>query len=134
MVAGFENAELEDAWVEGEEAARWRSAAGLGPSEGTKSSGTSLLEVEPGCLLPRHTDSAEETIVVVAGAARVDLPGGSRRLQPGDATFVPADEPHAVHSVGDGPLRFVAVYAAAEVVTAYEQPIQPDGERERSPV
>lgn len=37
-------------------------------------------------------------------------------------------------NVGAGALRFVALYAAPDVVTRYEEEVQPDGGRERSPV
>src|SRR5689334_11481329 len=56
---------------------------------GIRRSGSSLLEVAPGCRLPRHTDSAEETIVVLSGTAgvcaaedRVDLPAGGLAVVP----------------------------------------------------
>ena len=48
--------------------------------------------------------------------------------------LVPADASHEVHSVGEEPLRFFAVYAAADVVSRYEEEVQPGGSRERRPV
>ena len=36
--------------------------------------------------------------------------------------------------VGDEPLRFVAVYAASDVITRYEDEVQPSGEREQQTV
>lgn len=48
--------------------------------------------------------------------------------------LVPKDVPHSVRNAGSGTLRFVAVYAGTDVVTRYEEEVQPDGERERSPV
>ena len=125
----FEQAELEEAWIEGEEGARWRTASGHSGGE----SGSSLLEVEPGSRLPRHTDSAEETIVVVAGAAAVSVGTESAELPGGGVVLVPADVPHEVRNAGDGLLRFVAVYASTDVVTTYEEEVQPDGSRERKP-
>jgi quercetin dioxygenase-like cupin family protein/uncharacterized protein YbcI len=129
----FHEVELEEAWLDGDPTARWRSGAGHGPGDGAGSSGGSLLEVDPGLRVPRHTDSAEETIVVIAGAARVVVSGEAIELGPGDSTFVPADEPHEVRSIGAGVLRFVAVYAGPDVVTTYEEAVQPAGERERRP-
>jgi hypothetical protein len=41
---------------------------------------------------------------------------------------------HAVHNAGRVWLRFVAVYASAEIVTTYEHEVQPDGSRERRPL
>ncbi len=125
----FKGTELSESWLEGDETARWRSAGG---HEGA-SSGSSLLEVEPGRRLPRHTDSAEETIVVVAGRARVSVGEEEESVDAGGLALVPTDVPHEVESVGSEALRFVAVYAAGEVTTTYEQPVQPDGERSRAP-
>ena len=126
--------ELSDAWVEGDASSRWRTSAVLTPSDGTRDSGAVVLELEPGCRLEPHTDSAEETIVVLAGRARVTVAGGAAEVAAGGLALVPQDAPHEVWSVGDEPLRFAAVYASAEVVTSYERPVEPDGSAERNPL
>ena len=126
--------EFSDAYVEGDETARWRSAAGHSPSSGSRASGSSVIVVPGGCRLPRHTDSAEETIVVLAGVADVTVGGDRAQLPAGGVAVVPEDLPHEVRNAGDEPLTFVAVYAAPDVVTRYEQVVQPDGSRERHTV
>jgi quercetin dioxygenase-like cupin family protein len=129
-----DSAELSEAWIAIDPSARWRSGSGHGPDQGAGASGSSFLEVEPGCRLPRHTDSAEETIVVTAGRAAVTVGGHDEEVSRGDVVLVPADEPHEVRNAGDEPLRFVAVYAGTDVVTTYEDEVQPDGSRQRQPV
>lgn len=124
-------AELSEAWIEGDESARWRSASASGAGTGAAASGSSLLEIEPRHRLPRHTDSAEETIVVISGHAEVIVDGEPAELSAGIA-LVPADVPHEVRNPGVEPLRFAAVYAAPEVTTTYEQGVQPDGGTERT--
>ena len=126
--------ELSEQWVEGRPELRWRSTLGTTPEGGAKASSTSLLEVDPGCALPRHTDSAEETVVVAGGVAEVEVDGETGRVEAGGVALVPKDAPHQVRSVGDAPLRFVAVYADVEVVTRYEHEVQPSGERESQTV
>ena len=121
--------DLEDQWVDGRPHLRWRSTVGTDPEGGARASSSSLLEVDPGCALPRHTDSAEETVVVVAGVAEVEVAGETGRVGAGGVALVPKDAPHQVRSVGDEPLRFVAVYASADVVTTYEDVVQPSGEK-----
>ena len=121
--------DLSEQWVEGRSDLRWRTRLGTTPEDGAKASSTSLLEVEPGCALPRHTDSAEETVVVVAGLAEVEVEGETGRVGAGGVALVPQDVPHQVRSVGSEPLRFVAVYAGTDVVTTYEDEVQPSGER-----
>jgi quercetin dioxygenase-like cupin family protein len=123
-----------DAWLEDDEAARWRSAAGHSPSTGAQSSGSSVLEVDPGHKLPEHTDSAEETIVVLAGVAEVQIGDETALLSAGGLALVPKDRPHEVRNAGSETLRFAAVYAEPDVVTTYRAPVQPDGSRERHTV
>src|SRR5215212_4438169 len=108
-IARFEG--LEDQWVEGRPELRWRSTLGTTPDDGARASSTSLLEVDPGCALPRHTDSVEEQVVVVSGVAEVDVAGDEERVDAGGVALVPLGVLHQVRSVGDEPLRFVAVYA-----------------------
>ena len=126
--------ELSEQWVDGRAELCWRSKLGTTPDDGAKASSTSLLEVDPGCALPRHTDSAEETVVVVDGEAEVEVDGETGRVRPGGVALVPKDAPHQVRSVGDRPLRFVALYADTEVITTYEAEVQPSGEREQQTV
>jgi quercetin dioxygenase-like cupin family protein len=127
-------AELSDAWIEGDETARWRSASGHGPDDGAKASGSSVLEVDAGCRLPRHTDSAEETIVVVSGTASLSVGEEESELAAGGVALVPECVPHEVRNAGSETLRFVAVYASTDVTTTYEVDVQPDGGRERDPI
>jgi hypothetical protein len=42
--------------------------------------------------------------------------------------------PHDVRNADDEVLRFVAVYAANDVMTTYEREVQPAGARERDPL
>ncbi len=126
--------DIEDQWVDGREELRWRTTLGTTPEGGARRSSTSLLEVEPGHALPRHTDSAEETVVVVAGLAELEVDGETGRVPPGGVALVPEGVPHQVRSVGESTLRFVAVYDDVDVVTRYEDEVQPSGERESQTV
>jgi quercetin dioxygenase-like cupin family protein len=134
LAFSLDDLDFADAWLEGDESARWRSASGHSPSTGATSSGSSVLEVQPGCKLPQHTDSAEETIVVLCGLAEVQLDGETARVPAGGLALVPKDVPHEVRNAGDDVLRFAAVYAEPDVVTTYREPVQPDGSRERHTV
>jgi quercetin dioxygenase-like cupin family protein len=126
--------EFADAWVDGDETARWRSASGHGSGSGARSSGSSIIEVEPGRRLAPHTDSAEETIVVLAGSADLQIDGETARVTAGGLAVVPTNHLHEVRNAGSELLRFAAVYADADVVTTYRSPVQPDGGHERRPV
>src|SRR5688572_9268845 len=125
--------DLSESWVEGRPDLRWRSTTGTGPPE-ARATGSSLLEVDPGCALARHTDSAEELVVVVGGTAEVEVDGERTTVPAGGVALVPEGVPHQVANAGDETLRFVAVYAGVDVVTRYEAPVQPDGEAERQTI
>jgi len=126
--------DFSESWQEGDPSARWRSASGHSPSTGARSSGSSLLEVEPAHRLPRHTDSAEEIIVVLAGTAEVVIADRTARAAAGSLTVVPKCIPHEVRNVGNEVLRFAAIYAEPDVITTYEREVQPDGSPSRHTV
>jgi quercetin dioxygenase-like cupin family protein len=131
-IAHMEN--LSEQWVEGRPDLRWRSTLGTTPDDGAEASSTTLLELDPGCALPRHTDSAEETVVVVSGTAEIELEHETATVRAGGVALVPKDAPHQVRNAADEPLRFVAVYAGTNVVTTYEDDVQPSGEKEQQTV
>jgi quercetin dioxygenase-like cupin family protein len=126
--------EFVESYVKGDASARWESASGHSPSIGARASGSSIIRVPTGCRLPRHTDSAEETIVTVTGTAEVEVAGQRSQVPAGGLAVVPEEAPHEVRNAGDTDLVFVAVYAAPDVVTRYDQDIEPDGSRERHTV
>ena len=70
-------------------------------------------------------------IVVVAGAAEITVGDERTTVAAGEMALVPEMVAHEVRNAGDGVLRFAAVYAAPDVVTTYDAPVQPAGERER---
>ncbi len=123
-------AELSEAWIDGDDGARWRSTAASGSGTGAAASGASILEIDGGFRLPPHTDSEEETIVVLSGHAEVVIDGQPVELSQGIAV-VPAHVKHEVRNAGEDTLRFVAVYASPDVTTTYEHEVQPDGGTER---
>lgn len=93
-----------------------------------------MIEIEPDSRLPRHTASAEEVVVVISGAALVAISGDEHRLAAGGIAVIPEGVPHEVHSVAEEPLRFAAIYAAADVTSTYEAEVQPGGSRTRRAV
>jgi quercetin dioxygenase-like cupin family protein len=126
--------DFEEAWIDGDDSARWKTAYGHGPRTGARDSGSSLLEIESGHRLPPHVDSAEEAIVVTAGKATVRIGDLTDEVNTGDVVLVPAGVTHEVRNSGEESLRFAAVYADTEVITTYEVEVQPTGSRTRRSV
>lgn len=86
---------------------RWNSEATT-VTTGT----TSFL---PGRGLPLHTHNVEESVLVIAGAARVVVGDQTLDLATGDATWVPASVEHRVLNVSDVELTIYWVYGGREV-------------------
>ncbi len=120
--------ELVDAWFDSDPAhARTRTAFPINRATGADSSAVVYFEIEPGGWLPRHTDSAEEILVLLAGTAEAEVGGERRRLSAGDLALIPAMAPHGVSNVGDETLKVVGFFSAAQVTSTFDEPVQPFG-------
>lgn len=96
---------------------------------GTASVAAVLFEIDPGNELATHTDSAEEVLLVLAGEGEVHVDGEIVRVRAGDVAVVPAMAPHGARAVGDTTLRVIGFFSSSTVVSTFEQPIGPEGER-----
>ena len=96
---------------------------------GTAASAAVYFTLEPGVAVGSHTDSAEELLFIVEGEA--DATVGEERgiLSAGDVALVPANVPHDVRNVGDGPLRVFGFFAGSAVVHVFEETRAPDASR-----
>ena len=121
--------ELMDGWLASDpDRARTRVTFPINAATGAKSSAVVYFELDPGCRLGRHTDSAEETLLLLAGTVDVEVDGERGRLAAGDLALVPAMAPHAMVNVGAETARVVGVFSAARVTSTFEEPVQPFGE------
>ena len=71
---------------------------------------------------------------MVSGTASVTVADETIEVPAGGVALVPECVPHDVRNADDEVLRFVAVYAANDVMTTYEREVQPAGARERDPL
>jgi quercetin dioxygenase-like cupin family protein len=96
---------------------------------GTKNSAVVYFEIEPGCRLGSHTDSAEETLVILEGEAEATVGDEQGRVSAGDMTVVPAMAPHALRNVGDETVRVVGFFSSNVVASVFDRPLMPFGQR-----
>lgn len=88
MQVAFDALELREAWLNSDPSARWRLNLALSEANGTDSCSLIYFELDPGCRLPRHTDSAEEIVLILSAPPSRGSPNVSwtSRLS-GDSTM-----------------------------------------------
>jgi len=94
---------------------------------GSRDSAVVYFEVDPGNRLARHTDSAEEVLYLISGEAEVEVGEERARLAAGELAVVPALVPHGLENVGDDTLKVVGFFSESEVVSSFDEPVQPIG-------
>ena len=94
---------------------------------GSSDSAVVYFEIEPGDRLARHTDSAEEVLYVVSGEAEAEIGDERGRIGAGDLAVIPAMVPHGLVNVGDEPVKIVGFFSESEIISTFEEPMQPIG-------
>jgi quercetin dioxygenase-like cupin family protein len=121
--------ELMEGWSESDPALRGRFDFPISVETGAASSSVVYFELEPGMHCGRHTHSAEEVLMILAGEAEAELAGERAGLARGGLALVPAMAPHDVRNVGSETLKVVGFFSSAAVVTEFEEPLAPAGEQ-----
>ena len=92
---------------------------------GTTGTAAVLFELVPGGTLPIHTDSAEETLVVLQGEGEATVGDERAPVSAGQVAVVPASVPHGVRNTGSEPLRVLGFFAGPTVRSVFEEPPAP---------
>jgi quercetin dioxygenase-like cupin family protein len=106
-----------------------RAAFPITSAEGAAAIGTVWMELEPGGVLPEHTDSAEELLFVVEGEVDASVGAERRTVRAGELAVVPSLAPHGLRNLTDRRARILGVFASATNVAVFTEPMGPDGER-----
>jgi quercetin dioxygenase-like cupin family protein len=93
----------------------------LHSATGTASTATVLFELDPGYELPVHSDSAEELLVVLQGAAEARVGDEVGHLEARQVALVPPMAPHGLRNIGDDVLRVFGTFSASTVVSTFER-------------
>ena len=113
--------------VDSDPAGRVHAAFPINDAAGSEHSAVVYFELEPGDHLPRHTDSAEEILYIVAGEAEVEVGDERGRLAAGDLAVVPEMVPHGLRNVGVETVKVVGFFAREHVTSTFDEPLQPHG-------
>ncbi len=125
----FNHLELMDAWYEQDPAMRIRVTFPFFAATGNTSSSVVYFEIEPEHYLGTHTDSAEEIVLILTGTVEASLGEERGSLSAGQAVLIPAMAPHGIRNTGNETARCIGFFAAAEVVSTFDQPMMPLGQQ-----
>jgi quercetin dioxygenase-like cupin family protein len=106
-----------------------RFSYALSSTEGTASTAVVYFELDPGKRLSRHTDSAEEVLIVLEGTAEATVGDERAMLAAGGVLVVPAMNAHEVTNVGPGLVRAVGFFSSSTVVSTFEEPVVTGGDQ-----
>ena len=125
----LEGQELMEGWSATDSRMRAKASFPLFAAHGTKSTAVVYFEVEPGNHLGRHTDSAEEIILILQGDGEAVVGDERAGVAPGSLALIPELVPHDLYATGSDALKAIGFFSAAEVESIFDDPMQPFGER-----
>jgi len=77
-------------------------------------------ELDPGARIGTHRDGVDELVYVIEGELAATVDDETATAAAGDLAVVPADAPHSVENVGDGPARLIGFFASGDVESSFE--------------
>jgi quercetin dioxygenase-like cupin family protein len=92
---------------------------------GTADTAAVYLVFEPGGVLPEHTDSAEEWLLVLEGIVEATVGDETGILEAGQLALVPALAPHGARNIGDGSARVLGFFGASTNIGQFTEELAP---------
>lgn len=87
-------------------------------AHGTRETATVYFELEPGDELGRHTDSAEELLLLLAGEVEAEIGGEMGSLSEGEIALVPRMVPHNLINTGKSKAKVLGIFGGANHIVA----------------
>lgn len=85
---------------------------------GSKKSAAVYFELQPGDHLGRHTDSAEESLLILAGEVEVSVGEEKGKLAKGEIAVVPMMVPHDLRNIGKETAKVLGFFGGANNIVA----------------
>ena len=129
ITANLHHLELHETWTENDPTQHCRSTFPLAGALGSENSALVYFELAPGDHLGRHTDSAEEVLLILAGAVEVSVGEETGRLSQGEIALVPTMVPHDLRNVGDETAKVLGFFGSPNIVATFDEVWLPDNTR-----
>lgn len=93
---------------------------------GSKELATVYFELEPGDNLGKHTDSAEELLVILSGQAEALVGDKKGIAKEGSLVLIPKLVPHDVKNIGNTTVKVLGIFGGANnIVANFEKEMLP---------
>ncbi len=127
LTASTTQLDLTEVWLDSDKHKHVRVTFPINKWAGAADSAVVYFEIQPGDRLATHTDSAEEVLYIVAGEGEAEVGDERARVSAGDLAVVPAMVPHGLRNVGDEPVKVVGFFSEPEIISSFDEPVQPIG-------
>lgn len=95
-------------------------------AHGSRKLATVYFELEPGDHLGRHTDSAEELLLVLEGEIQAFVGEESGVVSTGSLVLIPEMVAHDLHNIGTGRAKVLGVFGGANnIVATFDEAMNP---------
>ncbi len=118
ITVNLKTLELTEFVAKGDEKQHSRATFPLLGVHGSQDLASVYFEIEPGDRLGRHTDSAEELLIVLEGELTATVGEESARVTQGHIALVPKMVPHDMKNTGTTTARVIGVFGGANNIVA----------------
>lgn len=127
LTANLNELELRSLWGANTPDMRVRASFPFFGALGTEDSAAVYFELDPGDQLGAHTDSAEETWLIVQGTVEATVGDEVILLTQGSMAIVPRMVLHNVRNVGSEVVKVLGFFSDPNNVATFEDAWMPDG-------
>jgi mannose-6-phosphate isomerase-like protein (cupin superfamily) len=121
----LDNLELPKVGYEDDHKAQVNGTFPFSVATGNQSTAAVYFEVEPGNMLPTHTDSSEELLMILEGEAEITVGDEQAWVSDGDVALVPSMVPHSLRNVGETKARVIGFFGGNTSLATFEKPLVP---------
>jgi mannose-6-phosphate isomerase-like protein (cupin superfamily) len=121
----LDNLELPKVGYEDDQKAQVNGTFPFSVATGNQSTAAVYFEVEPGKMLPTHTDSSEELLMILEGEAEITVGDEQAWVSDGDVALVPSMVPHSLRNVGEKKARVIGFFGGNTSLATFEKPLVP---------
>lgn len=126
ITANLNEIELHETWTENDPTQHCRSTFPLAEALGSENSTLVYFELAPGDHLGRHTDSAEEVLLILSGTVEVSVGQETGQVAQGGFALVPTMVPHDLRNVGDETAKVLGFFGSPNIVATFDEVWLPD--------